>query len=158
MSKRDELAAVLGEHEARWTTYGNVRLYDVMHCVSPDCDWSLRQKALMSDEDCYEAHRAHQADAVLAWLGGQFDEGLREAVKDRVIETRDAYPRRPDDAPSSEVADAALAVVRAHLGLDGAATDAQDGPGGDGSAGVGQESTASPVGRENDTSEIQGEA
>lgn len=125
MSKRDELAAVLGAHEARWTTYGNVRLYYVMHCVSPDCDWSLRQKTHMSEAVCYAAHRRHQVDAVLAWLGGQFDEGLREAVG----KTLHASGGCDCGGWFYKDADAAIAVVRARLGLSDAAQDAQDGSG-----------------------------
>ena len=74
------LAGVLAAHEARWTTHGWDRPYEVIHCVSADCDWSLRQKALMTDEDCYEAHRAHVAAALLDHLRAvAANEGVRPA-------------------------------------------------------------------------------
>lgn len=63
---REELAAVLAEHEARWTTHGMDRTYEVIHCVDHRCPWLLRQKALMTDDYCYEQHRLHVVDALLA--------------------------------------------------------------------------------------------
>jgi hypothetical protein len=57
------LVALLTEHEYRWTTHGNDRPYDVIHCAG-DCDWRLRQKALMSDDYVIEQHRQHVAEQI----------------------------------------------------------------------------------------------
>lgn len=66
-AEQDALAgvieALLSEHESRWTTHGWERLYAVIHCAG-ECDWKLRQKALMTDEFCYEAHRKHVAEVI----------------------------------------------------------------------------------------------
>jgi len=59
------IADLLAQHEARWTTHGWERTYQVMHCAG-DCDWRLRQKALMSDDDCFEKHRRHVAEQIAA--------------------------------------------------------------------------------------------
>lgn len=59
---------MLEAHDARWTTHGDVRLYDVLHCVSRDCNWSLRLKARMYADDCYAAHRTHVAEVLAALI------------------------------------------------------------------------------------------
>lgn len=64
-AQKAALVAVLTEHEYRWTTRGYSRPYDVMHCAG-DCDWSLRQKALMSDDYMVEKHREHVAEQIAA--------------------------------------------------------------------------------------------
>lgn len=61
----EQIVALLTEHESRWTTHGWERLYEVIHCAGA-CDWSLRQKALMTDDYCYEQHRQHVAEVIAA--------------------------------------------------------------------------------------------
>ncbi len=77
------VAEVLAAHEVRWTTHGDVRPRHVIHCaLRGGCDLSLRQKALMSDDDCYEAHRAHVAAAIATALAAEAGDGaLRAAVE-----------------------------------------------------------------------------
>jgi len=99
MSKRDELAAVLGEHEYAL----NVRRGGICICgFVPD----TKPETLQTQQDY---HRDHIADAVLAWLAEELGgEALREAV----VRTW------PGVEPGSYVAqrlDAALDVVRARL-------------------------------------------
>lgn len=126
------LAGVLAEHDARWTTHGWDRPYEVIHCVGADCDWSLRQKALMTDEDCYEAHRAHVAAAVLAWVDarlGEAREGVAVAIHHDGWEIiQPGYELRPESCgtcrESLHNADAALTAVREALGVP---QDAQNG-------------------------------
>ena len=120
------LAAVLTAHEARWTTHGWDRPYEVIHCVSADCDWSLRQKALMTDEDCYEAHRAHVAAALLDHLRAvAADEGVREVVARSINHVDDEALVRTNFehlcATYDEQATAALTAFLDHLadGSDG---------------------------------------
>jgi hypothetical protein len=72
-----DVESVLRDHEPRWTTYGDVRLYGVIHCAG-ECDWSLRQKMSMSDDQCYAAHRAH----VAAVLNEQIVAAQAEALDD----------------------------------------------------------------------------
>ena len=78
------LAEVLEAHEARWTTHGWERLYQVIHCADSRCGWRLRQKVSMSNDECYEAHRAHvaaeQAAALRALPAGDEAEGLTARV------------------------------------------------------------------------------
>lgn len=142
MSKRDELAALLGEHRG-------------IHCgtyATCSCGRLIADMDSHPMGDYAADHERHIADAVLAWLDGQFGEGLLEAV------AREFWPAGPgllgwDGAVMR--ADAALAVVRKRLGLDGAAQDAQEGAQGSARGATGSGSGGSPVGRENDTSEIQ---
>ena len=106
------LETLFATHEARWTTHGWERTYQVMHCAG-DCDWRLRQKALMSDDHCYELHRAHVAAEVRAWLAEVLaGEGLREAVA-RVVSPDAAHPE--DRQIAADFATAALTTVCEHL-------------------------------------------
>lgn len=86
-----KVAEMLKAHEARWTTHGYERPYDVMHCASADCDWRLRVKVNMSPDECHDAHRAHVAGLLVLALSGSEPEPCcdrigcapvaREAVK-----------------------------------------------------------------------------
>jgi len=99
VSKRDELAAALA---------------DLVDCGDRYCGTlggESRRKVCVDCRGC----RDRAADAVLAWLGEQFDEGLHEHVEAKVDEVRNGCPRDFHDASSDEVADAALAVARARL-------------------------------------------
>jgi len=73
------LAEVLAAHEARWTTHGDVRYYQVIHCGDYRCDWSLRQKRSMTTDACYDAHRVHVAERVAAHLRTMLDAVRAEA-------------------------------------------------------------------------------
>ncbi|MGZ6589337.1 MAG: hypothetical protein ACXVHX_34345 [Solirubrobacteraceae bacterium] len=130
MSKRDELAAVI--HAKGWPD-------PVALPLRPErCD------------TCVESLRI--ADAVLAWLGEQFDEGLRDAVA-RAILADDIAKGRAEDGWVwadrewlGDNADAAITAIRERLGLSGAAQDAQDGAVGPGGVRMGTGEGAAPNG------------
>ena len=60
----------------------------------------------LSDVNLASAFRSTVAAKVLASLAQH-----RDDIEDIVMKVRDAYPRRPDDAPSDEIVDAVLALL-----------------------------------------------
>ena len=72
------------------------------------CGWLVPEDA----KDFTAAHRAHVADAIRAELRAWLkSEGAFNVASGAIIDARDAFPRRPDDAPSDDVARAALAAL-----------------------------------------------
>ena len=62
--------------------------------------------------DGEDAAYAHVAAAVTAWITERLrGEDVREAAWGAVADVRDAAPRRPDDADTYDVVDAALTAV-----------------------------------------------
>lgn len=114
MSKRDELAAVLGESLCpSWHRQGWVS--------------SIVGKPMESGPRAVCPAHASQASgaagAVLAWLGGQFDEGLRARVAEAISCEADW------DVSGLGSADfGVIREMREHLGLEEAAQNAQDAP------------------------------
>jgi hypothetical protein len=81
------LAGVAREHHWRWWTHGDVRTYEVLHCHA--CDWTIRQKASMSDDDCYDAFADHlateQSRAAAEWLrSDEVEVEMAKAILDAV--------------------------------------------------------------------------
>lgn len=143
MSKRDELAAVLGEHRVNYR-HDNVgpkpvTAENLRYTSCEGCDWL----GGWHDEAGWELHAA---DAVLAWLDGQFGEGLRWVVADAFGETLFRWHGTASSCDHKEEAMDVLAAVRERLGLSGAAQDAQDGAVGPGSVPMGTGEGAAPNG------------
>lgn len=129
-----EAAGIAGVVAARLNRHALARPYgeSVMWCVC--LTWSAdRTSDRIADERSYESHVADDlAAAVLDHLRAvAADEAVRERVWEAVADVRDAYPRRPDDADTHDVLDAALAAFLAALGGDGGGmgpVDALEGP------------------------------
>ena len=131
MRPRTELAALLGEHRGiHWGTYATC-----------SCGFLLADMDSHPRGDQTADHERHLADAVLAWLDGQLDP-LLTAVDIVLAEAGDDADEDPN---LGEMAFCARELL-AHLVLDGAAQDAQEGAVGPGSVPMGTGEGAAPNG------------